>query len=125
MAVANDIAADVSAVDAFWSDSPKSLAGPPPEFGVALFHREGSYEWRANWPIADSAGIVGPAALRFVVRPGTELGPSISVIFNRQAVARLDFVPAQECGADRKVKIDPLTAPERVAVYTLALRLKA
>ena len=29
--------------------------------------------------------------------PGLSLGPSISVIFNRQGVARLNFVPAQEC----------------------------
>jgi hypothetical protein len=52
-AVANDVVADVSAVGTFWADSPKSLAGPPPEFGVAPFHRGGSYAWRANWPIAD------------------------------------------------------------------------
>jgi hypothetical protein len=35
--------------------------------------------------------------LRFVVRPGLELGPSISVIFNRQSVSRLDFVPPNAC----------------------------
>ena len=95
--VASEIAADVAAVDAFLADGPKSLAGPPPEFGVGLFHRQGVYEWRANWPIADSLGVVGPASLRFVIRPGLALGPSISLIFNRQAVARLNFVPTQEC----------------------------
>src|SRR5271154_7632367 len=87
--VASDIAADVAAVDAFLADNPKSLAGPPPEFGVGQFHRQGSYEWRANWAIADSLGVVGPASIRIVIRPGLSLGPSISVIFNRQAVARL------------------------------------
>jgi hypothetical protein len=95
--VAGDIAVEVAAVDAFFADGPKSLAGPPPEFGVGNFHRGGAYEWRANWPIADSLGIVGPGALRVVVRPGQALGPSISVIFNRQMVSRLNFVPAQEC----------------------------
>lgn len=96
-AVPNNIEADVAAVDAFLADSPKSLAGPPPEFGLSPFHRSGVYEWRANWPIADSAGVIGLGTLRFVVRPGLALGPSISVIFNRQAVARLDFVPSDEC----------------------------
>ena len=94
--VASNIAADVAAVDAFLADNPKSLAGPPPEFGLGPFHRQGTYEWRANWPIADSLGVVGPASLRFVIRPALSLGPSISVIFNRQGVARLNFVPAQE-----------------------------
>jgi integrase len=56
--VASDIAADVAAVDAFLADNPKALAGPPPEFGVGPYHRQGGYEWRANWPIADSAGEV-------------------------------------------------------------------
>jgi hypothetical protein len=95
--VASDIAAEIAAVDAFFADTPKSLAGPPPEFGVGNFYRGGAYEWRANWPIADSLGIIGPGALRAIVRPGQALGPSISVIFNRQAVARLNFVPAREC----------------------------
>jgi hypothetical protein len=97
IAVANDLAADVAAVDAFLADNPKTLFGPPPEFGVSPYHRQGGYEWRANWAIADSSGIVGPASLRFVIRPGTSLGPSISVIFGGQAVARLDFVVAEEC----------------------------
>lgn len=91
------IAADVAAVDAFWADTPKHLSGPAPEFGASTFHRDGQYEREAIWPIADSLGIVGPAQIRFVVRPGLQLGPSISVIFNRQAVARVDFVPMDEC----------------------------
>lgn len=97
MLVASDISADVNAVDAFLADNPKSLVGPPPEFGVSPFHRGGAYEWRANWPIADSSGIVGPAALRVVVRPGTGIGPSLSVVFNREAIVRLDFVSARDC----------------------------
>jgi hypothetical protein len=36
----------------------------------------------ANWPIADSVGVVGSGTLRFVIRPGLSLGPSISVIIN-------------------------------------------
>jgi hypothetical protein len=95
--VAGDIAGDVAAVDAFLADSPKQLSGPPPEFGAAAFHRRGDYEWNAVWPIADSLGVVTTGQLRFAVRPGLLLGPSISVIFDRQAVARLDIVPAQEC----------------------------
>jgi hypothetical protein len=86
----------VEAVDAFWADI-KQLAGPPPEFGASKFNREGQYEREAIWPIADSVGIVTTGQLRFVVRPGLQLGPSISVIFNRQAIARLDFVPPDEC----------------------------
>lgn len=88
---------DVAAVDNFWLDTPKTLSGPPPEFGVSTFYRDGAYNREAVWPIADSLGIVTAAQLRFVVRPGLQLGPSMSVIFNRQAIARLDFVPAQEC----------------------------
>lgn len=95
--VANDTAADVAAADAFWKDTPKALSGPPPEFGVSTFYRDGAYAREAVWPIADSLGIVTTGQLRFVVRPGLQLGPSISVIFNRQAIARLDFVPPQEC----------------------------
>jgi hypothetical protein len=95
--LANNIAADVAAVDAFWADSPKQLSGAPPEFGATNFHRDGAYARAAIWPIADSLGIVGPGQLRFVVRPGLRLGPSISVIFRGQAVARLDFVPPEEC----------------------------
>jgi hypothetical protein len=95
--VARDIAGDVAAVDAFLADSPKQLSGPPPEFGAATFHRRGDYEWKAVWPIADSLGVVMTGQRRFVVRPGLLLGPSISVIFDREAVARLDIVPAQEC----------------------------
>jgi hypothetical protein len=97
IAVAIDIAADMAAVDAFLADNPKSLAGPAPEFGVGPVSRHGEYEWRANWPIADSVGVVGSGTLRFVIRPGLSLGPSISVIFNGQAIARLDFVPPHEC----------------------------
>jgi hypothetical protein len=44
-----------------------------------------------------SVGVVGSGALRFVIRPGLSLGPSISVIINGQAIARLDFVPPHEC----------------------------
>lgn len=95
--VVSSIAADVAAADAFWKDAAKSLSGAPPEFGVSTFNRNGQYEREAIWPIADSNGIVGTGQLRFVVRPGLDLGPSISVIFNRQAIARLDFVPATEC----------------------------
>lgn len=91
--VASNIAADVAAVDAFLADSPKHLFGPPPEFGAATFHRRDDYEWTAVWPIADSLGVVTTGQLRFVVRPGLSLGPSISVIFDREAVARLDIVP--------------------------------
>lgn len=93
----SSIAADVAAADAFWNDAPKFLAGPAPEFGVSTFNRNGQYEREAVWPIADSIGVVTSGHLRFVVRPGLELGPSISVIFNRQAIARLDFVPPGEC----------------------------
>ena len=95
--VASDIAADVAAVDAFLADTPKHLFGPPPEFGAATFHRRDDYEWTAVWPIADSLGVVTTGQLRLVVRPGLSLGPSISVIFDREAVARLDIVPPQEC----------------------------
>ena len=95
--VASSIAADVAAVDAFLADTPKSLFGPPPEFGVGPFHRSGGYEWCANWPIADSLSVAISAALRMVIRPGTGIGPSLSIIFNRQAVARLDFVPIDDC----------------------------
>lgn len=96
MAVSN-VAADVAAADAFWADTPKRLSGAPPEFGMSTFNRDGQYEREAIWPIADSLGVVTTGQLRFVVRPGLQLGPSISVIFNRQALARLDFVPPQEC----------------------------
>ena len=81
----------------FWRIPPKHLFGPPPEFGAATFHRRDDYEWTAVWPIADSLGVVTTGQLRFVVRPGLSLGPSISVIFDREAVARLDIVPPQEC----------------------------
>ena len=87
----------MAAVDAFLKDSPKALSGRPPEFGASPFHRKGEYEREATWPIADSLGIVGTGQIRVVVRPGLYLGPSISVIFNRQAITRLDFVPANEC----------------------------
>ena len=96
-AVAGSTADDVAAADAFWADASKTLAGAPPEFGISKFNRDGQYEREAIWPIADSLGIVGTGQLRFVVRPGLHLGPSISVIFNRQALARLDFVPPNEC----------------------------
>jgi len=95
--VASTATPDVAAVDAFWADAPKTLSGAPPEFGVSTFYRDGAYAREAIWPIADSLGIVTTGQLRFVVRPGLQLGPSISVIFNRQAVARLDFVPMDEC----------------------------
>jgi hypothetical protein len=94
--VASTIAADVAAVDAFLA-GPKTLSGAPPEFGVSTFNRDGQYEREAIWPIADSLGIVATGQLRFVVRPGLELGPSISVIFNRQGISRLGFVPPNEC----------------------------
>jgi hypothetical protein len=97
LSVAGTITDDVAAADAFWADAGKSLAGAPPEFGVSTFYRDGEYGREAIWPIADSLGIVTTGQLRFVVRPGLQLGPSVSVIFNRQAIARLDFVPAQEC----------------------------
>jgi hypothetical protein len=48
VAVAGNIAADVAAVDSFLADKPKSLAGPPPEFGVGSYYRQGGYEWRAQ-----------------------------------------------------------------------------
>jgi hypothetical protein len=95
--VASTIAADVAAVDAFWAEPQKQLSGAPPEFGDSKFYREGGYGREATWPIADSHGIVTTGQLRFVVRPGLSLGPSISVIFNRQAIVRLDFVPMEEC----------------------------
>jgi hypothetical protein len=95
--VASSIAAEVAAVDAFWADQPKTLAGAPPEFGASTFYRDEAYARECIWPIADSLGIVTTGQLRFVVRPGLQLGPSVSVIFNRQAVARLDFVPMAEC----------------------------
>lgn len=108
-----DIGAEVAAADAFWADGPKSLTGAPPEFGVSTFHRNGRYERTATWPIADSSGIVGSGQLRFVCRPGTELGPSISVVFNRQALARLDLVPATEC-ENNPLWAAPLGLPPRV-----------
>jgi hypothetical protein len=95
--VVSSITADVVAADAFWADTPKTLSGPPPEFGVSTFNREGQYEREAVWPIADSLGIVTTGQLRFVVRPSLQLGPSISLVFNGWSVARLDFVPPNEC----------------------------
>lgn len=95
--MASSIEADVAAADAFWVDSPKALSGPPPEFGDSKFYREGAYAREAIWPIADSLGIVTGGQLRFVVRPGLGKGPSVSVIFNRQAIARLDFVQPHAC----------------------------
>jgi hypothetical protein len=109
----NSIEADVAAADAFWADAPKHLSGAPPEFGVATFNRYGQYEREAIWPIADSLGIVTTGQLRFVVRPGLQLGPSISVIFNRQALARLDFVPPQECESN-PLWAQPLGLPAKV-----------
>ncbi len=97
LSVASTIIADVAAADAFWAEPQKQLSGAPPEFGESTFHRDGQYGREAIWPIADNHGIVTTGQLRFVVRPGLNLGPSISVIFNRQAIARLDFVPADEC----------------------------
>jgi hypothetical protein len=111
--VASSIAADVAAADSFWADNPKTLAGPPPEFGVSSFYRDGEYAREAVWPIADSLGIVTAAQLRFVVRPGLQLGPSVSVIFNRQAIARLDFVPPQECESN-PIWAEPLGLPAMV-----------
>ena len=97
LSVASTIIADVAAVDAFWAEPQKQLSGVPPEFGESTFYREGQYGREAIWPIADNHGIVTTGQLRFVVRPGLNLGPRISVIFNRQAIARLDFVPVDEC----------------------------
>jgi hypothetical protein len=99
-------------VDAFLAEK-KTLSGPAPEFGVSAFHREGQYEREAIWPIADSLGIVTTGQLRFAVRPGLKLGPSISVIFNRQAIARLDFVPPDECELN-PLWADQLGLPSRV-----------
>jgi hypothetical protein len=79
------------------ADAPKSLFGAPPEFGLSPRSTRGVYERTAIWPIANSAGVVTSGQVRFVVRPGSDLGPSMSVIFNREPIARLDFVPAQEC----------------------------
>lgn len=95
--MASSFAKDVEAVRQFLADKLKTLVGPPPEFGATTFHRSNTYEWAATWPIADSLGIVGSGQLRFVVRPGSGLGPSLSVIFNRQMIARLDFAPPTEC----------------------------
>jgi len=111
--VVSSIAADVAAVDAFWADTPKSLSGPPPEFGPSTFNRRDQYEQEAKWPIADSIGIVRSAHLRIVVRPGLAIGPSISVIFNRQAIARVDFVPGNECESNPLWAAD-LGLPPRV-----------
>lgn len=91
------IASEVAAVDSFIADASKTLYGAPPEFGpTTRFHR-GVYEWDAKWPIADGLGIVTTGHLRIVVRPGLSLGPSVSLVFNRQMVSRLDFAPATEC----------------------------
>jgi hypothetical protein len=111
--VASTIAADVAAVDAFLADGGKTLSGAPPEFGVSAFNRNGQYEREAIWPIADSLGIVTTGQLRFVVRPGLDLGPSISVVFGRQAISRLDFVPVNECESN-PAWAAPLGLPPRV-----------
>src|SRR5215472_14174750 len=89
--------AEVAAVDAFLSDQ-KRLYGEPPEFGPTNVHRRGRQpEWDAVWPVADSLGVVTSGQLRFVARPDSYGRVSISVIFNRQSVCRLDFVLADEC----------------------------
>lgn len=97
LAVAGSIADDVASADAFWNDHPKRLSGAAPEFGPTKFYRDGDYGREAIWPIADSLGIVTRGQLRIAVRPGLQLGPSISVIFNKQPIARLDFAPPEEC----------------------------
>jgi hypothetical protein len=95
--VASNFAKEIAAVDSFSADAGKTLYGPPPEFGATKFHRNGAYEWDATWPIADGLGIVTSGQLRFVVRPGSPLGPSISLVFNRQMVARLDIEATEIC----------------------------
>jgi hypothetical protein len=98
--------ADIAAVDAFLSDQ-KHLYGAPPEFGPTNRHsRKLRQEWDAVWPIADSLGVVTTGQLRFVARPVYPGRISISVIFNRQSVGRLDFVSADEC------EFNPLWAAE-------------
>lgn len=104
--MASSILKDVEAVRQFLADKPKTLAGPAPEFGATTFHRNNVYEWDAKWPIADSLGVITSGQLRIVLRPGSGLGPSMSVIFNRQMVTRLDFDPPEIC------ETNPLWAAE-------------
>jgi hypothetical protein len=88
--------AEVAAVDRFLA-MPKSLYGPPPEFGASSFVRAGQQEWQAVWPLADELGVVTSGQLRIVARPVLDKGTTITLVYNRQCVARLDLSPPDEC----------------------------
>lgn len=91
--------AEVDAVDAFMAES-KQLSGSPPEFGPSSFVKNGRAEMTAVWPIADVVGVVGAGQLRIVSRAGDAEALTISVVYAKQCVARVDFVPVTTCEAN-------------------------
>jgi hypothetical protein len=103
-------ATDVAAVDQFIANS-KRLYGAQPEFGPSAFQRRGIREWQAVWPIADDIGVITTGQLRFIARPMER--HSISLLFNEQAVARLDFVTIAECESN-PLWAEELGLPARV-----------
>jgi hypothetical protein len=88
--------AELGAVDAFLA-SPKQLFGSPPDFGASPFVKNGRAELTAVWPLMDDSHVVGAGQLRIVSRPGDDELLSLTVIFARQCVYRVDFVPPAMC----------------------------
>jgi len=88
--------AEAAAVDRFLS-TPKSLYGGPPEFGATKFVRAGQPEWGAVWPVRDELDVVTSGQLKIVARPGMDKGTTITLIYNKQCITRLDLSPIEEC----------------------------
>ena len=88
--------ADVEAVSRFFAER-KTLFESPPEFGLKRTDQRNS-PWEARWPIVDSAGSsTGGAHLRITLSPASDRPLSISVIFLKNCIYRIDFVAHSIC----------------------------
>jgi hypothetical protein len=90
--------AEIAEIDALLAE-PKVLIGPPPTWIPA--GRPG--ELQASWPIADQSGVIR-TDLRFRCPRYDLAAPSVSVIYRRHAIWRVDIVEPSVC------KINPPAA---------------
>lgn len=82
---------DVEQIDAFMAE-PKRLLPKPPEWTASSYPREA----QAIWRIEDAAGVES-AQLRFRCHTSRRGFPSVSLIFRKLLVERVDLVPQDEC----------------------------
>lgn len=102
----------VSAASSFVSDPGKLLDGHQPHW----IYARGYMDWQLTWPILQADGSTR-SHVKLRVKPAERERSSVSLIFRRQPLARLDLAPADECKPNHPAALEYGLPPRVCGVH--------